>query len=165
MAYDNVVRFTSVVFCAVLLYPAAGSAGEKKITRKEVPAAILSAFEKAYPKAAIRGFSREEEEGKTLYEVESLEGKTTRDILYAADGKIAEIEEGIAVNDLPAAVRETVSKEYPKGKVVKAEKVTHESVVEYEVHVTVGKTRHSLVVDPAGKVVEKDDVKKEDVKR
>ena len=165
MTQNHVFRAASVVFCAAVLWPGIGPAGEKKITREVVPAAVLSAFEKSYPEATIRGFSREEEGGKTLYEVESLEGKTTRDIQYAPDGTVAEIEEGVAVNDLPAVVREAVKREYPKGKVVKAEKVTRESMVEYEVHLTAGKARHELVLDAAGKVVEKDDVRKEDVKK
>jgi uncharacterized membrane protein YkoI len=155
-----------------MLCAALGIAGEKKITKKELPGEVLSAFQKAYPKATIKGLSKEEENGKTYYEVESLDGKTTRDISYLADGSVAEIEETIMASALPEAVRTSVSKEYPKGKIAKCEKVTRESTVEYEIHVAIGKATHELVVDPAGKVVkhdkaneEKEDDEKEDLKK
>lgn len=136
-----------------MLFAAATYAGEEKITKKDLPHEVLSAFERAYPKASIKGLSREEQHGKMFYEIESLDGKTSRDIVYRADGKAAEIEEAVAVSQLPPAVKATVKKEYPKGTIVKAEKVTRESVVEYEIHIAVGKARHDIVLDPAGKVV------------
>ena len=79
-------------------------------------------IEKCIDSAKTNVLSREEENGKTYFEVESLEGETARDILYSADGKVAEIEEAVAMSVLPAAVKATVSKEYPKGKILKAKK-------------------------------------------
>lgn len=159
----------SIVVCAMMLSAVTIHAGEEKITRKDLPHEVLSAFEKTYPKASIKGLSREEEGGRVFYEIESLDGKTSRDILYAADGKAAEIEEAVAVRQLPAAVKAAASKEYPKGKIVKAEKVIRESVVEYEIHISVGKAKHEMVVEPAGKVVkhekeEADEGKEDDSK-
>ena len=46
-----------LVLGITMLLVAGTIAGEKKITRKELPSAVLSAFEKAYPKAVIRGLS------------------------------------------------------------------------------------------------------------
>jgi hypothetical protein len=163
---------TTLLGCALLLCHPGVYSGEKKITKKELPGEVLSAFEKSYPKATIKGLSREEEDGKTLYEIESLDGKTARDLLYSADGKVVEIEETVAAGQLPAAVKSTVDKEHPKGKIVKAEKVTKGSIVEYEIHIAIGKKTHELVVDPAGKVIEqkkaneeKKDEDNEDVKK
>jgi len=141
---------------AATLFVASTIAGEKKITKKDLPNAVLTAFEKAYPKAAIRGLSKEEENGKTFYEIESLDGKTRRDLLYSPDGTVAEIEEVVAANDLPAAVKATVDKEFPKGRIMKAEKLTHDSVTEYELVVSSGKAKHELVLDPTGKLLKKE---------
>ncbi len=105
----------SIVICAIVLSAVATHAGEEKITKKDLPRAVLSAFEKAYPKADIKGLSREEEGGSVFYEIESLDGKTSRDILYTSDGKPAEIEEAIAVKQLPAAVKATVQQRVPQG--------------------------------------------------
>lgn len=141
---------------ATILFAAATTAGEKKITKKELPGAVLTAFEKAYPKAAIQGLSKEEDDGKTFYEIESLDGKTRRDLLYLPDGTVAEIEETIAANALPDAVKATVGKEIPKGKILKAEKLTRAGVTEYEVVVSSGKAKHELVLDPTGKLLKKE---------
>ena len=146
-------RIVSLSLVVSLLLAFSGTAGEKKISKKEVPSAVLSAFENAYPKASMKGFAKEVEDGKTCYEIESLDGMTTRDILYFADGKVAEIEEGVPADKLPDAVKATVKKEYPKGKITKAEHLTREAIVEYEIHIISGKTKHELIVAPDGKVV------------
>jgi hypothetical protein len=143
--------------CAVLsmctLFCLSALSQETKITKKDLPKAILSAFEKAYPKATIKGLSSELEEGKTYFEIESVDGKISRDLLYLADGTVVEIEEGVSTADLPSAVKATLQKEYPKGKVVKAEKTTKGDAVTYEMKVSSGKTHAELVIDPAGKVI------------
>ena len=131
----------------------AATAGEKEIAKKDLPAPVLAAFEKAYPHATIKETAKEVKDGKTLYEIESLDGTTSRDVTYLADGKTVEIEETVAAAELPDAVKATVSKEYPKGKISKAEKVTHGEALEYEIHVVVPKVKHELVVDPSGKVL------------
>jgi hypothetical protein len=111
---------------------AKAEAGETKLTKKDVPAAVIAAFEKAYPKATMKGFSKEVEKGQTLYEVESVEGKMTRDATYAADGKVHAVEESMDMKDVPAAVQQALEKKYPKAKVDLAEKVTEGNNVGYE---------------------------------
>jgi len=77
-------------------------AQEKKAKGKVVlPEAVLSAFKAAYPKAEIKAASKETDKGVTYYEVESIDGKQQRDILYIADGKAAEIEETLDLATLP----------------------------------------------------------------
>jgi hypothetical protein len=125
---------------------------EKKISKKEVPAAVLSAFEKAYPHANIKGTSTEVE---NYYEIESMDGKQARDILYLPDGTATEIEEAVAVNSLPDLVKSAVEKEFVGAKVAKAEKVTKGEGVSYEIHVTLGAKKGSAVVDPSGKILKK----------
>ena len=48
-------------------------AQEKEIKRKDVPKAVLAAFAKAYPNAKAREFSMDKENGKTMYEIESVD--------------------------------------------------------------------------------------------
>src|ERR1700682_3388815 len=88
----TLVRITRIA-AAVSLLSFSAAAQEKKITAKQVPAAVSAAFKTAYPKATIRGYAQEKENGKVFYEIESLDGKTKRDILYNADGTVAEMEE------------------------------------------------------------------------
>jgi hypothetical protein len=142
----------AIVFCA----PADAKAqGEKKLAVKDLPAAVTASFHKAYPHAKIMGASAEQEDGKTYYEVESVDGKVKRDLLYAVDGTCVEIEESIAAKALPGPVSKSLKQEFPKGKILKAEKVTKDQTLKYELVVQSGKDQWEVAFDTAGKVVEK----------
>ena len=131
----------------------ANAEGKKKFTKKDLPAAVVSAFEKAYPKAKIKGASKEKENGTTYFEIESIDGTTKRDLLFTADGTIAEIEESIEAKDIPEAVSKTLKGEYGKYTIQKSEKVMKGSVTNYEFVVKKGNKRMEIVLDSSGKVV------------
>ncbi len=143
----------SLVLIVVFALAVDASAKEKKITKKDVPSAVISAFVKAYPKAEVKGYSTETENGKTYYEVESMQGKTSLDVSYLADGTATEVEEGVAAKDLPNPVMQAVKAKYPKGKIAKAEKKTADTLVTYELKVKTGKTHARLEIDPTGKIL------------
>lgn len=123
-----------------------------KPVKKELPAAIASAFAKDYPNAKILNWSAEKEDGVLSYEVESMDGATRRDLVYSPEGKALEIEERIQPADLPQAVSLSISKAYPKGVVKSAEKLTRGDFTGYEVAVKVGKKSHEVVLDTAGAI-------------
>ena len=126
-----------------------------KFTAKDLPAAVSAAFQKAYPKAKILGASTETEKGVKYYEIESKDGSMRRDLLYTQDGKVYEIEETMAPGELPETVKAALLKELPNAKILKAEKTTRESAVEYELAVAVKGKKYSISIDPAGKILEK----------
>ncbi|HXC18063.1 MAG TPA: PepSY-like domain-containing protein [Holophagaceae bacterium] len=140
------------LLAAACLAPSA-RAGEKKLSEKQMPAPVLAAFHKAYPAAAIRGLAVETEHGQTTYEVESLDGKTRRDLSYLADGTLAEIEETIPESDLSAPVLAAVKAKHPAVKIRKAEKDTKGSAVTYEIHVEENGRHHEVAVTPDGRVL------------
>jgi hypothetical protein len=163
-------RFGVIAALLVLAATAAAPpliAQEKKIGKKDVPPAVLAAFEKAYPHAKIRGTSTEVESGKTYFEIESMDGSRARDILYLADGTVSEIEEVVATGTLPEAVKTAIGREFARAKIVKAERTTKGTEISYEVHVSLGSKKGSIVVDPSGKVLEKNPlkVKKEETEK
>lgn len=127
--------------------------GKKKFTKKDIPVVVTSAFEKAYPKAVIKGVSKEKENGSTYYEIESIDGTTKRDLLYTPDGTLAEIEESIDAKNLPEAVAKTLKSDFEKYTIEKSEKVVRGSDIKYEFVVKRGKSRSEIVVDSAGKIV------------
>jgi hypothetical protein len=141
------------------------SAQEKKINRKDLPAAVLEAFQKSYPKAVIKGTSTEVEKGKKYFEIESLDGTQARDILYLADGTVAEIEESVSAADLPGPVTSAIAVEMPKAKISKAERVQKGADFSYEVHVKLGSKTGSIVLDGSGKVLEKSPMKAQKEKK
>jgi hypothetical protein len=122
---------------------------------KILPEAVLSAFKTAYPNAVIKGTSKETEKGVTYYEVESVDGTLNRDLLYTADGKAAEIEEGVKPTDLPPAIQQTLAKQYPGAKVLKAEKLTKGEQKLFELQLQVKDKTESVTIDPNGKIIEK----------
>ena len=126
-------------------------AQEVKLKQRQVPHAVIAAFQSAYPQATVRGYNREKENGKIYYEVESVEGQTTRDVLYNPDGTLAEIEEGIAVGDLPAGVAEALRAKFPRAVITSAEKTTRGDIIENEAHAKMGKKRVSMEFDASGK--------------
>jgi len=128
-------------------------AQEKKIPAKDVPAAVIKAFKTAYPNATIRGYAREKENGKTYYEIESRDGKTGRDVLYNPDGTVAEVEETIAANDLPAAAQQMIHARHAKAVITKVEKTTVGDKVTYEISARQGRRRFSLEFDSSGKLL------------
>ncbi|HYQ86532.1 MAG TPA: PepSY-like domain-containing protein [Bacteroidota bacterium] len=155
----KIPRVLFSVICLCLLFGAgrnASTAGEKKISKKQIPAAVLAAFKTNYPAATIKGQAVETEKGKKFYEIESVDGKTNRDLLYTPDGKISEIEEGMDIGTLPAAMKGTVDMAYPGGKLLKAEKVIRGTDVTYELHVKVGKKTKEVALDASGKILETD---------
>jgi len=126
---------------------------DQTIDLKVLPAAVLKAFKAAYPNAVIKGASKEVEKGVTQYEVESVDGNLNRDLLYLADGKVIEIEETIAPENLPAPVKQTLAKDYAGAKVLKAEILTKDGAKLYELSIEFKGQKMGLTIDPQGKVV------------
>ena len=144
-------RFALVTF-AISLVTLSATAQEKKITAKQVPAAVIAAFKSSYPNATIRGYAEEKEDGKTFYEVESLEGTMHRDVLYNPDGTVAEVEESIAASDLPADAQQAIKQKYPRAVITLAEKTTVGDTIGYEVSLRNGRKRIAMEFDSIGKV-------------
>jgi hypothetical protein len=124
---------------------------EMAVARRDVPAAVLAAFAKAYPNAKIIGYSKETDEGQTVYEIESTEGTIHRDVTYAADGALVSVEETMDLAAMPVAVQQAVNKKFPGGKIAKSEKVTKGARVAYEFEIEFKGKIVEIVFDAAGK--------------
>ncbi len=98
----------------------------------KLPPAIAAAFKKSYPNATIKAASSEKENGKTVWEVESVDGKTSRDIIYALDGTAEVVEEQITAADVPTVVAAALKTRYPKATVTKYEKLTRGGKISFE---------------------------------
>ena len=113
---------------------AAPKAAAPKAATPALPAAIDAAFKKAYPAATIKHVSKEKENGREQYEVESVDQGRARDLIYLADGSVVEMEEELAEADVPAAVVAAIKSRYPKATLTKRERltITKGNVVQYE---------------------------------
>jgi hypothetical protein len=155
---NNTGRSIVVAASLLLALSLSGFAGETKMAKKDLPAAVVQAFEKAYPKAVIKGAAKEMENGVTCYEIESTEGTIGRDIIYTVEGKAIEIEETLTAKELPDAVAKVFAKEAHGKHATKIEKTTKGEAVTYEF--TMGKGK-ALVIDPSGKLVKQPKAAKE----
>ncbi len=136
----------SLLSC-VLAQPSPGA--ERTLRRDDLPAAVLSAFAKAWPAATVVAFAEETNDGKTYFEIESREGNVARDVLLAPDGSIVEVEEVVPVSTLPAAVVNAARALGKQVVIQKAERVTRGKAVTYSLQLKGAKVRE-VAFDPAG---------------
>jgi uncharacterized membrane protein YkoI len=125
---------------------------DKKLKRSELPPAVQKTADQESQGATIRGYSSETENGQLVYEVEMTSHGHGRDVLIAADGSVLEIEEEVALDSLPAAVRDGLKQLAGQGKITKVESLTkHGAIVAYEAQVRTGNKRSEVQVGPDGK--------------
>jgi hypothetical protein len=98
------------------------------------PKAVTDGVAKAFPKSTITSCHPEHEDGKDIFEAKITRADGTKaEVDIAPDGSILQLEEMIAVDKLPAAVKKAFATRYPKLKAERAEKQTAGKTVTYEV--------------------------------
>jgi hypothetical protein len=153
----NPRKHISVLVCLVVLCVAAfvfAEDQETKINKKDLPAAVLHAFERDYPLAKIIGATREIEDSVEYYEIASKEDGTKRDVFYQANGGLVSVEELIRPRDLSTLVHDAVMHQYPKGKIKSAEKITRAGISSFEVVVRDGNRYYELALTADGRITE-----------
>ena len=128
---------------------------EQKLKSTQVPAAVTAAASKQYPNAKISHWSKETEDGKTTYEASVVEGSSKRDVVLAEDGTLVAVEEAVAVSALPGPVTSTVQEKYPKAIIAKAEKITKDGAVQYEVGLRKA-SKKEVLLTADGKVIKEE---------
>lgn len=130
-------------------------AQEKTIKRPDLPPAVEKTVAAQSKGAEIRSFSEETESGQIRYEVELLVNGHSRDIEMDASGAVVEVEEQVAMDSLPAAVRDGLQAKAGKGKLTKVESITkHDKLVAYEAKVVTAGKKSEVQVDPNGRALD-----------
>jgi hypothetical protein len=133
-------------------------AQEKKIKRSDLPPAVEKTVAAQSQMATIRGLSQEEEKGQIYYEAELLVDGHSKDVLMDADGAIVEVEEQVAIDSLPAAVKEGLQSKAGSGKLTKVDSLTkHNKLVAYEAQVLTGGKKSEVEVGPDGKPLDREE--------
>jgi uncharacterized membrane protein YkoI len=144
------VRFP--ITATILAFALTASAQEKKIERSALPAAVEKAVQAETKGATIKGFAQEREHGKTFYEVETVVDGRTRDILFAPDGSVAEIEEEVSFDSLPSEVQTGLKKKAGGVNIEKVESLTKKSrLVAYEGRIRRNGKDAEIQVGPDGR--------------
>jgi hypothetical protein len=140
-----------VVF-VVLCTSATMMSQESRIRRSDLPTAVQKTVDQQSKGATVRGFSKETENGQTLYEAELTTEGHSKDISIDTNGNVVEIEEEIAFDSLPDGVKQGLQAKAGKGKIGKVESLTkHGELVAYEAKVTTGTRKSEIQVGPDGK--------------
>jgi uncharacterized membrane protein YkoI len=146
----------SVALIAVPMIFGQADAGEKELKKDQVPKAVISAFEKAFPNAKGLEFEEELFEGKTTaYEVEYKKDGKEYDFLYSAEGVLLQKEEDIDVKTLPDPVVQAILKAHPKAKIKEAEKLMKPdgTLTGYEVEIKAAGKELELELDMSGNIL------------
>jgi len=131
---------------------AAATAQDKKLKRSDLPPAVGKTADAQSAGATVRGYSSETEDGQLEYEVALTVNGHGKDVAIAPDGTVLEVEEEVALDSLPAAVRAGLTQAAGAGKIGKVESLTKKGVlVAYEAHVLTGTKRSEVQVGPDGK--------------
>lgn len=127
---------------------------EEMIAFADAPASVQAAIQKWLGDRKVEKLEVEKENGAMVYEAETKENGVEKSIEVSADGAVLEVEESVAADDLPAAVKAALDKKFPGASVSEAESIQK---FFYEVKVTKdGKTKE-VKVSPAGKISSDDD--------
>jgi uncharacterized membrane protein YkoI len=146
------MRTSNFVVIAALSLATTVLAQEKKIQRADLPPAVEKTVAAQTQGATIKGFSQEKENGQTFYEAETTVNGHSKDITIDANGAVAEIEEQVEFDSLPAAVKAGLQAKAGDGKIAKVESLTkHDKLVAYEAKVRTTGKKKEIQVGPDGK--------------
>jgi uncharacterized membrane protein YkoI len=146
----------TTVLVALPIIIGQANAGEKELSKSQVPKAVIDAFEKAYPNAKGLEFEEEMFEGKTAYEVEYKENGIEYELLYSADGTLLQKEEEIDGKSLPEPVAQAVKKAaHPKAEITEVEKLMKPdgTLTGYEVDIKTAGKKIELELDVNGNII------------
>lgn len=133
---------------ATVLATAPVVTADQKLQMKDLPPAVQKAVQAQTSGAEVKGLSKEVEHGQTFYEAETIVNGHSRDLLFDAAGQLVEVEEGVALDAVPAPVRTALERH---GRVLKVESVTKKGVVTYEAQVERNGKKREISVDATGK--------------
>ena len=130
-------------------------AAERKMELKDLPEAVRITVLEQSQDGKIRGLAHEIDKDKRPYEAElTLASGKKKDVLIDASGKVIEVEEQVALADLPPAVKAQLERSAGKGKIGTIEALTQEGVLTaYEAEVTEAGRMTDIKIAPTGSLI------------
>lgn len=148
----KIQQITGVALLTALLLATTSIAQERKIKRSDLPPAVETTVAAQSAGATIKGFSEEKEDGKTFFEAEMVINGHSKDILIDATGAVVEVEEEVAIGELPAEVKAGLLAKAGNAKITKVESLTKKGhLVAYEAHTLKNGKKSEVQVGPAGR--------------
>ena len=116
------IIFTIVAFN--ILFTSIMTAQEVLPETKDIPKEIMNTLLTKFPKAEIHKWTKEEEKGFTIYDIEFLQDGQKFEADIKADGTIHNWEEEVTVDDLPEALLKSLKSRYPDSDIKEIMKIT-----------------------------------------
>lgn len=146
-----------LVAACIATLVASAAAAESHFPCNTLPAAVLNQAKVEARDATIRGCVKDKENGKLMYEVETLKDGMSRDIELDASGAVLEVEQQVETSSLPPAVSGAIAKAANGGKIGKVESVTRGGgIASYETTIMKNGHRCEVAFDPQGAPVKAD---------
>jgi uncharacterized membrane protein YkoI len=145
----------AIAALGLIVVATSARAGDEKVALDQVPKPVMDTAKTKYPGAQITAAVKEVEDGKTTYELTLKYKGDSIDLVIKPDGTLVAIEKLLDAKDLPKPVTAAINAKYPGASIKKAEELTQEGVVSYEVSITTAdKKSVGLTLDPQGKILE-----------
>lgn len=130
-------------------------AAEKKLELKDLPEPVSKTVREQSRGGKIRGLALEAVKGTGYYEAEITDASgRKKDVLIDAAGTVTEVEEQVALSDLPPAVKAQLERSAGKGKIEVVESVTkHGVLTAYEAEVKEGGRTEEIKIAPNGSLI------------
>jgi uncharacterized membrane protein YkoI len=150
--------------------PAQDKKDKDKLDLDKIPKKVMDTLKAKFPKAEIHKWTMEKEGDIVVYDIEFKQGTQKFEADIKEDGTLMNWEKEIAAKDLPAAVKQTLDKRYPKATIKEVMEITEikdkKEVLEgYEIVLeTADKKEQEITIAPDGKVLEDTGEKKEEKK-
>ncbi|MFN0087775.1 MAG: hypothetical protein ACKVX9_20455 [Blastocatellia bacterium] len=137
-----------------LIFASTAMSQEKAVRMKDLPPAVQATVKEQSKGARLRGLGMEVNEGKTFYEASLIVAGHGKDVLIDGGGNVVEVEEQVALNSLPPAVKAEILKQAGRGRIVIVESVTKNGALEfYEAHIKSGGRLKEVKVNLEGKLI------------
>jgi len=136
-----------------------GLTNAQKLKEAELPEAVKKSFAEKFKNVMDVKWSKE---NATEFEAEFKIGKQEQSANFDQTGKLLVKEYEIKESEVPHAVQATISKEFAGYKIEEVEKAESSDKGNfYEVELKNGKQKYEVQISPEGKVLKKEEVKKD----
>ncbi len=143
----------ALVLCIGFFLTTMCMAAAKKVQLKDLPPPVQKSVQDLIKGAELKSLLREEANGKTAYEVETIKNRKTRDARIDGSGTVLEIEEEATLDQIPEPARAAIRKAVANGKVRKMEIVTKGNSKTYEAAITKNGKSSEIIVNADGSPV------------
>ena len=136
---------------AIIFLAANALAAEQQVKREALPPAVVKTFDAYTQGATNKMYSMEMDAGHRVYEATTTVNGRTRTVEAAEDGKLNEIEEEVAMNNLPQNVQDGLKAQAKGATIRRVESITkNEKLVAYEAAISRNGKKGEVQVGPDG---------------